>query len=79
MKENSELLKKFEVSVSNFTENVHELTADKFRSDENFTSQMFNEKDKNEAEIHETQIISCEINKQIHKSEEVVYKIKYTL
>ena len=40
---------------------------------------MFNKKDENEAEVHKTQIISCEINEQIHKSEEVVHKIKYTL
>ena len=79
MQENSELLKKSEVSVSDFTENVHELTADKFESNENFTLQMFNKKDENEAEIYKTQIIFCEINEQIHKSEEVVHKIKYTL
>ena len=39
---------------------------------------MFNEKDKNKAEVHKMQIIFCEINKQIHKSEEVVHEIKYT-
>ena len=54
MQENSELLKKPEVSVNDFTENVHESAADKFRNDENFTLQIFNEKDKNEAEIHKT-------------------------
>ena len=37
MQENSELLKKSEVSVNDFTENVHELTADKLESDENST------------------------------------------
>ena len=37
MQENSELLKKSEVSVNDFTENVHELIADKLRNDENFT------------------------------------------
>ena len=37
MKENSELLKKPEVSVNDFTENVHELTADKLKSNENST------------------------------------------
>ena len=79
MQENSELLKKSEVSVNDFTENVHELTADKLESDENSTLQMFNKEDKNEAEIHEMQIISYEINKQICKSEEVVCKIKYIL
>ena len=79
MQENSEFLKKSEVSMNDFTENVHELTADKFESNENFTLQMFNEKDKNEAKIHETQIISYEIDKQICESEEVVHKIKYTL
>ena len=79
MQENSELLKKSEVSVNNFTKNVHELTADKLKSNENFTLQMFNKKDKNKAEVHETQIISYEINKQICESEKVIYKIKYTL
>ena len=63
MQENSELLKKSEVSVNDFTENVHESAADKLRSDENSTLQMFNKKDKNEAEIHKMQIISCKINK----------------
>ena len=40
---------------------------------------MFNKKDKNEAEIHKTQIISYKINEQICESEEVVHKIKYIL
>ena len=79
MQENLKLLKKSEVSVSDFTEDVHELIADKFKSDENFILQMFNKKDENETEIHKIQIISCEIDEQIHKSEEVVCKIKYTL
>ena len=79
MQENLKLLKKFEVSVNNFTENVHELIADKLENNENFTLQMFNEKDKNKIKIHKIQIISCEINKQICKSEEVVHKIKYIL
>ena len=79
MKENSELLKKSEVSVNNFTEDVHELTADKLRNNENFILWMSDEKDKNEAEIHETQIIFYKIDKQICKSEEVVHKIKYIL
>ena len=79
MKENLELLEKSEVSVNNLTENVYELAADKLESDENFTSQMFNEKDKNETEVHKTQIIFYETDKQICESEEVVCKIKYTL
>ena len=79
MQENLKFLKKSEVFVNNFTEDVHELTADKFRSDENFTLQIFNEKDKDKAKVHKTQIISCKINKQTHKSEEVVYEIKYIL
>ena len=79
MQENSELLKKSEVSVNDFTENVHELTADKLRSDENFILQMFDEKDENETEIHKIQIISYKINEQICESEKVVCKIKYTL
>ena len=37
IKENLELLKKSEVSVNDFTENVHELIADKLKSDENST------------------------------------------
>ena len=78
IQENSELLKKPEVSVNNFTENVHELIADKLESDENSTLQIFNKKNKNEAEICKTQIISCKIDKQICESEEVVYEIKYT-
>ena len=78
MQENSELLKKSEVSVNNFIKNVHELTADKLRNNENSTSWMFNEKDKNEAEVCKTQIIFHKINEQICKSEEVVHKIKYT-
>ena len=79
MQENSELLKKSEVSVNNFTENVHESAADKLESDEDFTSQMSDKKDENEAEIHKTQIIFCEINEQICESEKVVCKIKYIL
>ena len=79
MQENLKLLKKSEVSVSDFTENVHELTADKFESDENSTLQMFNEEDKNEAEVYKIQIIFYEINEQICESEKVVYEIKYTL
>ena len=79
IQENSELLKKPEVSVSNFTEDVHELIADKLENDENSTLQMFNKKDENEAEVCETQIIFHKINKQICKSEEVIYKIKYIL
>ena len=79
MQENSELLKKSEVSINDFTENVHKLIADKFRNNENFTLQIFNKKDKNKAEVHKMQIISHKINKQICKSEEIVYKIKYTL
>ena len=62
IQENSELLKKSEVSVNDFTENVHELTADKLKNNENSTLWMFNEKNKNEAKICETQIIFCEIN-----------------
>ena len=79
MQENPELLKKPKVSVDDLTEDVHELAADKLRSDENSTLQMFNEEDEDEAEVHEMQIISCEINEQTHKSEEVVHKIRYTL
>ena len=77
IQENSELLKKSEVSVSDFTEDVHELTANKLRSDENSILQMFNEKDENKTEVHKTQIISYKINEQICESEEVVHKIKY--
>ena len=40
---------------------------------------MSDEKNENEAEIYEIQIIFYEINKQICKSEEVVHKIKYIL
>ena len=54
MQENLKLLKKSEISVNNFTEDVHELIADKLRNNENFILQMFNEKDENEAEIHKT-------------------------
>ena len=54
MQENSELLKRSEISVNNFTEDVYELIVDKFRNDENFTSQMFNEKNENKAKIHKT-------------------------
>ena len=54
IQENLKLLKKSEVFVSDFTENVHELTADKLKNDENSTLQMFNEKNENEAEIHKT-------------------------
>ena len=79
MQENSELLKKSEVSVNDFTEDVHELIADKFKNNENSTLWMFNKKDKNETEVHKTQIISYKINEQICESEEIVYKIKYTL
>ena len=63
IQENSELLKKSEVSVNNFTKNVYESAADKLKSDENFILWMFNEKNKNEAEVHKTQIIFCKINK----------------
>ena len=79
MQENSKLLKKSEVSVNNFTENVCELAADKLRNNENFTSWIFNKKDKNKAKVHETQIISCKINESICKSEKADYKIKYIL
>ena len=79
MQENLKLLKKPEIFVNDLTEDVHELTADKLESDENSTLQMFNKKNKNEAEVCEMQIISCEINEQIHESEEVVCEIKYTL
>ena len=54
MQENSELLKKSEVFVNDFTKNVHKLIADKLESNENSTLQVFNEKDENEAEIHKT-------------------------
>ena len=37
MQENSELLKKSEVFVNDFTKNIHELIADKLESDKNFT------------------------------------------
>ena len=79
MQENLELLEKPEVSVSDLTEDVHELAADKLRSDENSTLWVFNEEDKNEAEVCKTQIISCETDKQIHKPGEVVHKVRYTL
>ena len=79
MKENSELLKKSEVSVSNFIKDVYESAADKLENDENSTSWMFNEKNKDEAEVCKTQIIFYKINEQICESEEVVHKIKYTL
>ena len=62
MKENSELLKKSEVSVSDFIKNVHESAADKFKNNENFTLWMFNEKNKNETEVCEIQIIFHKIN-----------------
>ena len=62
MKENLKLLKKSEVFVNDFTKNAYELAADKLRSDENFISQMFDKKDKNEAEICKTQIIFYKIN-----------------
>ena len=79
MQENLKLLKKSEVSVNDFTEDVHELIADKLESNENSTSQIFNKKDKNKAEICKIQIIFYKINEQICKSEEVVHEIKYTL
>ena len=79
MQEYLKLLKKSEVFVNDFTENVCELIADKLRSDENFISQMFNEKDKNEMKIHKMQIIFCKINKLTHESEKIDLKIKYNL
>ena len=79
MQEKSELLKKSEVFINNFTEDVHESAADKFRNNEDFTSQMFKNKNKNESKICKIQIIFYEINKQICESKEVNYKIKYTL
>ena len=79
IQENLKLLKKFEVSVNNFTEDVHKSVADKLRSDENFISHIFNKKNEDEAEIYKIQIIFHETDKQIHKSEEVVHKIKYIL
>ena len=79
MQENLKLLKKSEISVNNFTENVHELTADKLENNENSTLWMFNEKDENKTKIHKTQIISYKIDEQICESEEVVCEIKYIL
>ena len=54
MQENSELFKKSEVSVNNFTKNVYESIINKLQSDENSTLQMFNEKNKNETEVCKT-------------------------
>ena len=79
MQENSKLLKKSEVSVNNFTKNVHKLTTDKLKNNENFILWMFNEKNKNKTEIHKMQIIFYKINEQICESEKIVCKIKYIL
>ena len=62
MQENLKFLKKSEVSINNFTEDVHELIANKLKNNENSTLWMFNEKDKNKAKVCETQIIFYEIN-----------------
>ena len=52
IQKNLKLLKKSEIFINNFTENVHELIADKLKNNENFTLQIFNEKDKDKAKIY---------------------------